>query len=290
MKLLFKFNLVFLVVFALGLYAAARISWDLLEKNARSETAESARLLMNTSLAVRGYTAGQINPLLETQMKYSFLPQSVPAYSANEVFDTLRKTHGEYAYKEATLNPTNPRNRAVEWEADIVGQFRNSKETTEVVGERDTPSGRSFYVARPIRITNPACLRCHSTVDAAPKTLVEKYGPANGFGWNLNEVVGAQIVSVPTAVPLQRANQAFRVFMTSITAVLVAIGVVLNVMLWLLVIRPVVNLARMADKVSMGDLDTPELKRRSNDEIGVLSESIGRMRTSLAKAMKMLEA
>ncbi len=289
MKLLFKFNLVFLIVFALGLYAVARISWDLLEKNARSETAESARLLMNTSLAVRAYTSGQINPLLETQMKYSFLPQSVPAYSANEVFDTLRKTHTEYAYKEATLNPTNPRNRAVEWEADIVSQFRNSKDTTEVVGERDTPSGRSFYVARPIRISNPACLRCHSTVDAAPKTLVEKYGPANGFGWNLNEVIGAQIVSVPTAVPLQRADQAFRVFMTSITAVLVAIGVVLNVLLWLLVIRPVVNLSRMADKVSMGDLDTPELKRQSNDEIGVLAQSIGRMRTSLAKAMKMLE-
>ncbi len=290
MKLLFKFNLVFLIIFALGLYAAARVSWDLLDTNARSETAEAARLLMDTSLAVRSYTSGQINPLLETQMKYTFLPQSIPAYSANEVFDTLRKAHSEYAYKEALLNPTNPRNRAVEWEADIVGRFRNSKETTEVVGERDTPAGRSFYVARPIRITNPACLRCHSTVDAAPKTMIEKYGPANGFGWNLNEVVGAQIISVPTSVPLQRAENAFRVFMTSIAAVLVAIGVVLNLMLWSLVIRPVVNLSRMADKISLGDLDTPELKRKSRDEIGVLAESIGRMRTSLAKAMKMLDA
>lgn len=290
MKLLFKFNLVFLVIFAIGLYAAARVSWDLLDKNARSETAESARLLMNTALAVRTYTFVQIGPLLETQMKYTFLPQSIAAYSANEVFDTLRKSHSEYAYKEALLNPTNPRNRAVEWEADIVGQFRNSKDTTEIVGERNTPNGASFYVARPIRITIPGCLRCHSTVDAAPKTVVEKYGPANGFGWNLNEVVGAQIISVPTSVPLQRAENAFRVFMTSIAAVLVAIGVVLNLMLWSLVIRPVVNLSRMADKISLGELDTPDLKRRSSDEIGVLAESIGRMRTSLAKAMKMLDA
>ena len=276
MKLLFKFNLVFLAIFALALYAVARVSWDLLEKNARSETAESARLLMNTSLAARAYTSGQINPLLETQMKYTFLPQSVPAYSANEIFDTLRKTHAEYVYKEATLNPTNPRNRAIEWEADIVGQFRNSKDTTEIVGERDTPSGRSFYVARPIRITNPACLRCHSTVDAAPKTLIEKYGPANGFGWNLNEVVGAQIISVPTRVPLERAEIAFRLFMTSIAAVLIAIGVVLNVMLWLLVIRPVVNLSLMADKISMGALDTPEIKRSSSDD---RFDSLSRMPT-----------
>ena len=43
--------------------------------------------------------------------------------------------------------------------------------------------------------------------------MVEKYGPANGFGWQLGEVVGAQIVSVPMAVPLARAHQAWRVFM-----------------------------------------------------------------------------
>jgi protein-histidine pros-kinase len=290
MKLLLKFNLVFLIIFALGLYAAGYVSWSLLEKNARSEIAENARLLMDTALAARAYTAGQVNPLLETQMKYEFLPQSVPAYSATEIFNDLRKKHAEYTYKEATLNPTNPRNRAVEWEADIVSQFRNTKDVPELVGERDTPTGKSFYVARPIRITNGACLRCHSTVDAAPKTMIERYGPANGFGWQMNEVIGAQVVSVPTRVPLQRADEAFRVFMTSIAGVLIAIGVVLNLMLWFLVIRPVTKLSAFADKISLGELETPEFARRSRDEIGLLAQSIGRMRTSLVKAMKMLEA
>jgi len=290
MKLLLKFNLVFIIVFALGLWGASQVSWNLLEKNARSEIAESARLLMDTALAARAYTSQQINPLLETQMKYTFLPQSVPAFSATEIFNDLRKKHTEYNYKEAVLNPTNPRNRAVEWEADIVGQFRGAEATTEIVGERDTPLGRSFYVARPIRITNGACLVCHSTVDAAPKTLVERYGPANGFGWNLNEVVGAQLVSVPTKVPLERAGDAYRVFMTSITGIFVAIGIVLNVMLWLMVIRPVTGLSRLADRISMGELDAPEVKRGGNDEIGALAQAIGRMRASLVQAMKMLDA
>ena len=53
------------------------------------------------------------------------------------------------------LNPTNPRNRAVDWEADIVNQFRNNKDSSEIIGDRDTPTGRSFYVARPIRIAQP---------------------------------------------------------------------------------------------------------------------------------------
>lgn len=289
MKLLFKFNLVFIFMLAIGLGATGYVSWRLLERNARQEIAENARLLMDTALAARAYTSAQVGPLLETQMKYTFLPQSVPAYSATEVFGDLRKKHTEYNYKEAVLNPTNPRNRAVDWEADIVTQFRGDKDSKEIVGDRETPTGPSFYVARPIRISNPACLRCHSTVDAAPKTLVERYGPANGFGWNLNEVVGAQIISVPTTVPLERANKAFTVFMSSITAVFVVIGILLNVMLYALVIRPIRRLSTFADRVSLGELEIPEFKRNSRDEIGGLSQSIGRMRTSLVKALKLLD-
>ncbi|TMH12797.1 MAG: DUF3365 domain-containing protein [Betaproteobacteria bacterium] len=290
MKLLLKFNLVFVLVFALALAATSYVSWTLLERNAREEIAQNARLLMDTALAARTYTSSQVNPLLETQMKYTFLPQSVPAYSATEVFSDLRKKHTEYGYKEAVLNPTNPRNRAVEWEADIITQFRGNKEAVELIGDRDTPAGRSFYVARPIRITNPACLRCHSTVDAAPKTMLERYGPANGFGWTLNEVVGAQVISVPTKVPLERANRAFTVFMGSIAAVFIVIGVVLNFMLWALVIRPIGKLSQFADRVSLGELEIPEFKRSSRDEIGMLAQSIARMRTSMVQAMKMLES
>lgn len=289
MRLMLKFNLVFILFFLVGLAASAYISNELLQRNAREEIVQNARLVMETALATRAYTSTQVGPLLQTQMKYHFLPQSVPAYSATEVFSGLRKKFPEYAYKEATLNPTNPRNRAVEWESDVVHQFRNHPERAEIIGERETPSGRALYVARPIQIRDGACLACHSTVEAAPKTLLEKYGPANGFGWQLNEIVGAQVVSVPTAVPTQRAHVAFRTFMLSLTAVFVFLGVALNLMLLAMVIRPVSRLARLADQVSLGNMDVPDFRARSRDEIGVLAESFNRMKKSLVQAMKMLE-
>jgi protein-histidine pros-kinase len=289
MRLILKFNLVFLFVFLLGLGAAGYVSHDLLQKNAREEILQNARLVMETALATRAYTSSQVRPLLETQMKYVFLPQSVPAYSATEVFGGLRKKFPEYAYKEATLNPTNPRNRAVEWESDVVHQFRNNPERGEVVGERETPTGRSLYIARPIQIKDGACLTCHSTVDAAPKTLVDRYGPANGFGWQLNEIIGAQVVSVPTDVPTQRATAAYRTFMLSLTGVFVFIGIALNVMLYLMVIRPVTKLSKAADDVSLGNMAVADFQARSKDEIGVLAESFNRMKKSLVQAMKMLE-
>jgi protein-histidine pros-kinase len=291
MKLIVKFNLVFIVVFLLGLGAAGYVSNELLQRNAREEIVLNARLVMESALAARAYTSTQVGPLLLTQMKYKFLPQSVPAYSANEIFDVVRKTFPEYAYKEAVLNPTNPRNRAADWEADIVNQFRNASERPELVGERDTPTGKSFYIARPMQIKADACLYCHSTVDAAPKTLVEKYGPANGFGWKMNEVIGAQIVSVPTEVPIARANRAYRTFMVSLTVVFAFIFIALNLMLWYMVIRPVTRLSRLADQVSQGEnMDAPDFEVKSGDEIGVLTQSFNRMKKSLVQAMKMLEA
>lgn len=290
MKLLVKFNLLYVLVMALGIVACGLFTRDLLQNDARQQVLDQARLLIDNALSVRGYTSGQITKLLQTQMKYEFLPQAVPSYSATEVLGTLQKKYPEYFYKEATLNPTNPRDRAVGWEVDVVNQFRSGNEQKEFVGERDTPSGRSLYVARPLRITNGACLQCHSSVEAAPRTLVEKYGQANGFGWNMNEVVGAQIISVPLEVPLRRAEQAFKVFMVALGGVFVVVGIVLNLMIWFVVVRPVTRLSALADRVSHGDLEAPEFKTGSNDEIGVLAQSFSRMRMSVVQAMKMLDA
>lgn len=289
MKLLLKFNLIFVLVFAAGLAVTAYIARDLLRANAEAEVAGNARLLMESAVAARTFTSNQIAPLLQTQMKYTFLPQSVPAYVATEVLGELRKKYPEYSYKEATLNPTNPRDRAVEWEADLVNQFRNNSTVTEYIGQRDTPVGRTFYIARAMKITNPNCLVCHSVPDAAPAPMVQKYGTANGFGWNLNEVIGAQVVSVPMEVPFKRAEQTFGVFMSLIVGVFLTIGVVLNLMLWALVIRPVTRLSGLADRVSMGEMEAPEFETKARDEIGTLAESFGRMRKSLVQAMKMLE-
>jgi HAMP domain-containing protein len=289
MRLLLKFNLIFALVFVAGLLGCGYLSRELLQRNAQDEVLENARLLMEASSAVRAYTDTQVKPLLETQMKYSFLPQSIPAYSATEVLHTMGKKYPDYGYKEATLNPTNPRDRAADWEADLVNRFRSGTDKTELFGERDTPLGRMLYIARPLKITNPACLQCHSTIEAAPKTLLDKYGTANGFGWNLNEIIGAQVVSVPMTLPLARAEKTFRVFMISLGSVFVAIAVLLNLMLWFTVIRPVTSLSGLADRVSTGEMEAPEFKVGGRDEIGVLAASFSRMRRSLEQAMKMLD-
>jgi len=288
-KLVWKFNLVLLAIFVIGVGVAALVSHRVLQANAREEIVQNARLMMEAALSSRTYTSKQIKPLLETQLKYTFLPQTVPAFAATEVFNDLRKKHPDYGYKEATLNPTNPRDRASDWEADVVQAFRQNPATAELVGERDTPTGPALYLARPIQITDPACLACHNTAETAPKTMLDVYGGANGFGWKMNEIIGAQLVSVPMSVPIQRANHVFRTFMLSLAGIFLVAFVLLNAMLHFMVIRPVTKLASVADQVSLGNFEAGEFKSHSNDEIGVLTDALGRMKTSLVQAMKMLD-
>lgn len=283
-----KFNLVLTAVFLVGLTIAGTSSYVLLQRNAKAETLRNARLLMETALAIRGYTVHQIAPHLDPQLAHIFLPQSVPAYAATQTLGELRKKYPDYGYKEATLNPTNPSNRTADWEADVVRTFRDNESMKEVLGERETPTGRSLYIAHPIRVSGAACLTCHSTPAEAPKSMLAVYGSANGFGWKLNEVIGAQVVSVPTTLPRRNANHAFLTFMSSLIAIFALVFVALNVMLSSLIVRPIQRMAAAADAVSTGDFTVPEIPATGDDEIARLGASFNRMRRSLQRAMKEL--
>lgn len=290
MKLLAKFNLIFVVVFGIGLGVAAYVSRTFLERNARDEVVDQARLMMQLTLSTRQYTVDQVRPALGAHAdRDKFQPQTVPAFAATETFHYLHAQYPEYTYKEATLNPTNLQNRATDWETDVINIFRSSPGRKEFVGERDTPNGRSLFLARPIK-TDASCEECHGTPAQAPPALIKTYGSANGFGWKTGEIVGAQIVSVPEAVPMRMASSDFRELITALLGVAAFILLAINALLILTVIRPVSRLSGSADAISKGDLEVAEQPVKGHDEISVLADAFNRMHRSLVKAVKMLES
>ena len=277
------------MVFIIGLSIAGYIANTVLQENAKREVVTQASIMMEGALAIRNYTITEIKPLLIEQLEQTFLPQTVPSYAATQNFDRLRDAHPEFIYKEAALNPTNPRNRAVDWESDIIQQFRNNMELKEIIGERNTPTGPSLFLARPMQINDADCLICHSTLDEAPEPLKTLYGTANGYGWKLNEIVGSQIVSVPLSVPLSNANYVFNVFIFSLASIFVLIFVIINILLRIFVIRPVHRITVIADEISKSGSSKGEFQIKGNDDIAKLSQSFNRMRRSLEKAMEMLK-
>jgi protein-histidine pros-kinase len=146
-----------------------------------------------------------------------------------------------------------------------------------------------MFLARPLQIRDAACLSCHTTAATAPASMVKLYGPSNGFGWKLEEVIGAQIVSVPMSLAIDKANRAFYTFIGSLAAVLLVLFIILNIMLSLLIVRPIRKMSAAADKISVGALDIPDLPDAGRDEVSMLAKSFNRMRRSLEKAISLID-
>jgi protein-histidine pros-kinase len=119
--------------------------------------------------------------------------------------------------------------------------------------------------------------------------MVKDYGSRNGYGWKMNEVIGAQVVSVPIGVPQSIARKITLLMMGSLAAVLLLTLVILNLMLHFIVVNPVKKLASAADQISKGNIEVDDLPVHGEDEIATLSGSFNRMLRSLKQAIKMLD-
>ncbi|MEM7062317.1 MAG: DUF3365 domain-containing protein [Cyanobacteria bacterium P01_B01_bin.77] len=205
-----------------------------LNQNVRTQyTVHEAEILLGMMDSVRDYTGDQIRPILSHQSEDRFWPESVPAYATQQVFERMRQQpeYSRYSYKEAVLNPTSLRDKADEFEQNVIQQFRDGQIPVDsrVSGRKITPQGERFYAAKAISVSKASCLQCHSTPDVAPADMVEHYGTENGFGWQLNEIVGAQMIYVPMddfdKINRQLLSQVMAVFIAVLAVVLIFLRV-----------------------------------------------------------------
>ena len=289
-KISTKFNLLVILMFIIGIFLSGSAFWGTLEHRAEAEVSSKALIVMETVNGVRNYTQDRVSPLLneriETQAK--FTPETIPTFAAREVFEYFRKNpdYAQYLYKDAAPNPTNLRDRADEFETELVHEFQEQG-SLQKSGWREFYEGKVFYVARPFTLTKQTCLECHSTPSKAPQSLLTAYGTENGFGWELNQIVAAQVVYVPANEVFNSVRRSFVSTLGILAATFIVIIFALNLLLKRFVIRRIQKIARTAQAVSRGDMEA-DFQEDSKDEIGVLVIAFNRMRSSVEVAMKLL--
>jgi hypothetical protein len=256
MKLLMKLTLILLLVFGAGSAIISLLTYRFLQANARREVLEKAQLMMASARSVRDYTNSHIKPLLKEHPEHAkhFLPETVPAFGAIATFKDLRHDYPDYGYREASLNPTNPEDRASDWEADILRYFREHIQDQETKGERETPNGPVLYLAKPM-IAGPQCMECHSVPARCPRAMVIKYGGNNGFNWVEGSVVAAQIVTVPTTVAEQSATRGFHIIIFNLLLALMGAIVAIDMAVYFFVVRRLKLVSNAVDRVSRGEMD-----------------------------------
>ncbi|HCQ23206.1 MAG: hypothetical protein AN483_16925 [Aphanizomenon flos-aquae MDT14a] len=295
-----KLTTLMVAVFMGGIIFSGVVYYNILHRNAENEVNTQANLLISTVDAIRKYNADRVTPLLKEQSKEKMLIEALPSVAAAKVFDIFTNAaykYGEYRYRNAMINPTNIKDKATENEIKIIEKLREQykPEGTNIAEGYLTMNEKNnsyFYTARPIIIkkSQTSCLSCHTSLETSPQSLQALYQKGvytgnNGFGWELDKVIGTKIIYVPADKINKIAKRNFLIILGTFMAIF-AISISL-VNLWLKqhIVRPLNHITQVAESVSLGDMDA-NFENESKDEIGRLADAFRRVKTTLEIAIR----
>ena len=286
-----------------------------LNDQAEQAVQERAEILLSSMQAARNYTRDNIQPMLDQNLPQDedrFIPESIPNFAARTIFSDFRQHSSEFQdflYKEAALNPTNPADRTDEFEAQLLAQMKARRQPgpeasgtedlaqtssqLQLSGYRSLNGEKLFYLAQPLIMDDAKCLTCHGRPSNAPPYLLDMYGSEHGFNWQLNEVVAAQMMYVPANKIFERSRQNLFTVTKTLLSIFGAIFLVVNLLLWRAVSRPLGILTKTAKQISscsinqqqvvlVEDQGLSELAMR-HDEPGQLARSFEYMLHVLGK-------
>ena len=243
--------------------------------------------------ATLAYTDEEVSPVLQKTPQHSndFLPQTIPFYAANTTFKRLRAaSYTDYVMREAALNPTNLDDRATEWEVDLITYFRNNPGQTQQDGTRDTPTGSRAVLRHPdhcrFGLPESATARFRSrrsqwssTTDAT----TDSDGSRTTW-W------ARRSSRCPWRCPSRKQTRVSATCSISLGAIFLLTVILIDVAMYMIVIRPLRRVSKNADIISKGEIDLPPLEIKGKDEIAEVTASFNRMHTSLVKAFEMLNS
>ena len=299
LKLGTKFTLFLSLVLLVGIFLSGGALSNILQQNAEEEIVSQALMLMGTMNSVRNYTSQRIQPLfqdkLDTQLE--FIPETVPAFSAQKVFDFFRQNpqYSNYFYKEATINPTNLEDKADNFEKKITEHFRQEQNSKQQSGFRYLSGENKFYIARPIIIKQASCLRCHGKPEVAPKSHVATYGTKYGYAWELGEIIGSQIIYVPAEKIFTQAQKNLTLMMAIFIGIFCAIILLINYLVKYNVIQPILPMAELAQRLANEGSNSKENQIYKEEKLDRISQRgdelgyLGRLLQNMAKEVQARE-
>lgn len=290
MSIRIKINLVLLAIGVVTSILVAAFNYYEARNRVFSEAQKKAELISSFAMASREYTKQTMRPLaVKMAGQDSFHPELMAGfYVVRAIADIFAENQKGYAFKQATINPILPQNKSNAEETKIINYFRNNRDVLVQQGTLSQNDKQVFYVARPV-VNKEGCMKCHGRKEDAPKEQRAMYTGNGGYGWKVNDVVATLITYVPIDTALAELKTiALKTIMAGFVAILI---IMLSVSFFLnkIVVKPIVNLTALTERMSRGkDLDKT-IENVSNDEIGALCDSFNRMRVSVVKLIQMIK-
>ena len=283
-----RFIIIMAIIFGVATVGIGTASYLFSKRNAMQEAKSKGELIFNYILATRDFYTEKQRPLImEVFEKDRFYPELMSGFVLTRgTFDIFKKNLTGYNFKQATLDPLYPPNKADEWETKLISKFAGQPELKTDEGTMQRDGETFFYLAKPIKVAGKDCLRCHGDANDAPKDQVEIYGSANGYNWKDGDTVAAYVVYVSVEEALANARKgAITLYLIGASCLLIAL-----VSIWIFmdrfVVNPIVRLSAKAEEISLGKNMEESINIKQNDEIGALASAIERLRMSMVRILK----
>ena len=215
-----------------------------------------------------------------------FFPEIMSGFVvARGVWDNFQERFPGFVFKQATIDPLYPPNKADADETQFIKEFDKNKDLKNSEGTIVKNGKQYYFFARPIPV-GKGCLRCHGDVEEAPKDQIEIYGTEHGYDWRAGQIVSTSVVYVPIDDAIATAKKAA----TNLFAIGASGIVVIMAVLWFFlsagVVSPLIQLQEKTKQISLGKELDQDVGIDSKDEIGDLARAIDRLRISTAKLLK----
>lgn len=284
-----KFIIIISVLSLLATIAIGYTSYMLSRQNALADAKSKGEMLFSYINASSKFFSKYQKPRIDELVtdKDKFIPELMSRFVVTRMeYDLFSETQKGYQFKQATIDPLWPDNKADAEELKIIQYFASNPSAKNKEGIIERDGEQFFYAAKPVRIEQDFCLDCHGTPDTAPKEQQDIYGTEHGYNWKLNDTVSASMVYVSITHALATAQQsALKIFFIGIGCLLVTI-----ICIWVFldrgVVGPIIRLSETAKNISIGKNLCDSAHSDTKDEIGVLANSIDRLRISVNKLLK----
>ncbi|MDJ1182798.1 c-type heme family protein [Roseofilum casamattae] len=273
-----------IIIMAIGGWNLNQLQHDVLEQEAQNRT----ELVLHFTQASQDYVTESLRPSVEQLGEDMPLEAISGAFATRKIVELFNTQFPEYIYKPATINPTNLIDRANEFEETIIERFRKNKKLEKITGYTVIDDEERFYLASPVRVFS-SCLRCHGNPDDAPRSIVQRYGRTNGFGWKVADIVGAITIYVPTA----DLRENFAATLNNLWGTFIILTLVVSTILYFwfgrLVGSRLEHISEVMSKTANNPNQKFRIRDRADDEIGIMARSFNHMSDSLYSLYTKLE-
>lgn len=264
-----------------GLFLSGLFFWNT-RRLLMAEAMAKSEVILQEVEAIRSYIKEELRPKMnELHGPDTFIIEAMSTtYISTTIMERFAQSMPNYVYRRASLNPHNPRNLADSFEEEMFDWFEEDSGRTFWQGVV-RKNGEAFFISMIPDYMGAACLPCHSKVEDAPQSLIDRYGSKGGFRFQAGDLAGIDSVAIPVSASMRKAWQgSLVIFFITIGGSIVLLWLLNLLFQHLVVERLGVMLSLVAEKKRESGAVTP------GDELDVLHASLGSLHSYVRSARK----